>query len=94
MTLSAVELAKARDTARMILDELQLDAFLYEIEPMPSDTWELTIECACQINGGWERLTIQVPKAMLLDSFDDHTAKERLFEYWKKKLVDCKPRQN
>jgi hypothetical protein len=94
MSISTIELAKARDTAMMILEELRLDAFIYEIEPKVGDTWELTIECACQIDGGWERIMLQVPKAMLLDSFDDDTAKQRLFEYWKKQLSDCKLRQN
>ena len=91
MSLSIVELATARDTAMMILDELRIDAFLYSLEPK-DDVWELTIECACQINGGWERIELQVPKAMLLDSFDDDTARQHLFDYWKKKLADCKLR--
>ena len=93
MTLSVVELAKARDSAMMILEELQLDAFLYEVEPR-DDIWEITIECACHVDGGWERIVLQVPKAMLLDSFDNDEARQRLFEYWKKKLADCKLRQS
>lgn len=93
MTLSVVELAKARDTAMMILEELQLDAFLYEVEPR-DDIWEITIECACHVDGGWERIVLQVPKDMLLDSFDNDKARQRLFEYWKKKLADCKLRQS
>jgi len=92
MIISAVELSKARDTAMMILEELQLDAFLYELEPRDG-VWELTIECACQIDGGWERVMLQVPKAMLLDSFDNDIARQRLFEYWKNKLADCKLQQ-
>ena len=94
MSISVIELATARETAMTILDELRLDAFLYEIEPRAGGTWEITIECACQIDGGWERVVLQVPKAMLLDSFDDDIAKQRLFEYWKKQLSDCKLRQN
>ena len=67
----------------MILEELQLDAFLYEVEPR-DDIWEITIECACHVDGGWERIVLQIPKAMLLDSFDNDEARQRLFEYWKK----------
>lgn len=93
MNPSIAELAKARDTAMMILEELQLDAFLYELEPR-DDVWELTVECACQINGGWERIVIQVPKAMLLGSFDNDVTRQRLFEYWRNKLADCKLRQS
>jgi len=93
MTLSAIELAKARDTAMMILEELQLDAFLYELEPR-DDIWELTVECACHVDGGWERIMLQVPRTMLLEGFDNDVARQRLFEYWKQKLADCKIRQS
>jgi len=92
MSLSTVEIAQARDTANKILDELRLDAYIFELEPR-DDVWELTIECACDIDGGWESIMLQIPKKMLLDSFDNETAKQRLFEYWKKMLADCKLRQ-
>ena len=52
MPLSTVEIAKARDTANKILDELLLDAYVFELEPR-DDVWELTIECACDVDGGW-----------------------------------------
>ena len=92
MSISTLELAKARESANTILQELRLDAFIYEVEPR-DDVWELTIECACEIDGGWETVMLQVPKRMLLDSFDDEKAKQDLFEYWKKMLADCKLRE-
>jgi hypothetical protein len=92
MSLTTVEIAKARDVAGKILDELLLDAYLFELEPR-DDVWELTVECACDIDGGWESVTLQIPRKMLLDSFENETAKERLFEYWKKMLADCKTRK-
>lgn len=91
MSLSTVDLAKARDSAKAILDELQLDAYLFEVEPL-NEHWELKVECACDVDGGWETVTLQVPKQMLLDSYEDHAAKQSLFEYWKKKLGSCKLR--
>ncbi|MDH5389382.1 MAG: hypothetical protein OEY06_13170 [Gammaproteobacteria bacterium] len=91
MSLSIVELATARDAVMMILDELRIDAFLYSLEPK-DDAWELIVECACQVNGGWERIELQVPKAMLLGSFDDNVARQRFLEFWKDKLADCKLR--
>ena len=93
MNLTIVELAKARDTAMIILEELQLDAFIYALEPR-DDVWELTVECACQINGGWERIVLQVPKTVVLGCFDNDVARKRLFEHWKTKLADCKLRQS
>ena len=92
MSLSTSELAKARETAKVILEALQLDAYLYEIEPH-NDTWELLIECACEINGGWQRVSLQVPKDMLLEGLEDSRVKQHLFEYWKKKLNGCKERR-
>lgn len=92
MSLSTIELAKARESAKRILETLQLDAFIYALEPR-DDVWELTIECACETNGGWETITLQVPKPMLLESFTDEVAQQRLFEYWQKKLADCKLRK-
>lgn len=93
MSISTIELAKARESANTILEQLQLDAFIYEVEPR-DDVWELTIECACEVDGGWETITLRVPKQMLLESFDDHHTKEELFEYWKNKLADCKLRKD
>ncbi len=92
MSISTLDLAKARESANIILEKLQLDAFIYAVEPR-DDVWELTIECACEVDGGWETIVLQVPKQMLLDSFDDYKAKQQLFEYWKKKLADCKLRE-
>ena len=89
MPLSSLELAKARESAKTILEELHLDAYIYEVEPRDG-TWELKIECACDINGGWESVVIQVPKWMLLDGLEDEEIKPSLLEFWKKKLVGCK----
>ncbi|WP_455208032.1 hypothetical protein [Kaarinaea lacus] len=92
MSVTTLELAKAREAASAILEELQLDAYIYEVEPDDED-WELKIECACDINGGWEMISLKVPKDMLLDSDHIHSAKESLFAYWKKKLNRCKLRR-
>ena len=92
MAISTLELAKARESASTILEELQLDAFIYEVQPR-DDVWELTIECACEVDGGWETVVLQVPKRMLLDGFDDDKVKQQLTEYCKKMLADCKLRE-
>ena len=92
MPLSTSDLARARETAKNILEEMNLDAYLYEVEPH-NDTWELLVECACETNGGWKTVSLQVPKHMLLEGFEDNKVKQDLFQYWKKKLNDCKLRQ-
>jgi hypothetical protein len=92
MSLSTIDLAEARDTVNAMLKKLQLDAYLFEVEPR-DENWELTIECACDIDGGWKTIKIQVPKEMLLRSFDDDKARSRLFADWRKKLAGCKLQQ-
>ena len=91
MDLSTSDLVKARETARSILEELRLEAYLYEVEPK-NDVWEVKIECGCEIDGGWEMLTLQVPKQMLLDRHDDLSAEQSLMDYWRTKLAGCKLR--
>ena len=89
MSLSPIDLAKARETANTILEDMRLDAYIFEVEPR-NENWELTIECACEIDGGWKTITLRVPKKILLQSFVDEDVKRDLFNYWKKRLVDCK----
>ena len=91
MPLSTMELVKAREAAKTILEEIILDAYIFEVEPH-DDHWDITIECACAIDGSWKTVSLQVPKQYLLDGFDDTIVKQRLFEYWKKKLDLCKLR--
>ena len=92
LSLSTSDLVKARESVNKILEELQLDAYLFEIEPR-DETWELNIECACEIDGSWKSFTIQVPKQFLIDGFDDDREKQRLFEFLKMKVVECKVQQ-
>ncbi|WP_455365099.1 hypothetical protein [Kaarinaea lacus] len=92
MSLSTQDLAKARVNASNILEELQLDAYIYEVEPHDDD-WEIRIECACETNGNWEMISLKVPKDMLLESDHEHIAKASLYAYWKKKLGRCKQRK-
>ena len=89
MSLSAIDLAKARETAKTILEDMRLDAYIFEVEPR-EEHWELTIECACEIDGSWQTITLRVPTDMLLQSFVDEDVKSDLFNYWEKQLAYCK----
>jgi hypothetical protein len=68
---------------------MRLDAYIFELEPH-NETWKLTIECACEIDGGWKSITIRVPKKHLLQSFFDEDIKSDLYDYWQKQSADCK----
>lgn len=89
MTVTTEELVMARETANAILEELGLDAYLFEVEPKNAH-YELKVECACETDGGWVSITLNVPKEKMLTGFDDLEIKRPLFEYWDKKLAACK----
>lgn len=86
MSVSMVELAQARELATKILDELGLDAYLFEVEPGEKQ-WELKVECA--VEEGWETVSIPVTKELLLRITDDAAAHQLLMADWHKALSAC-----
>lgn len=89
MTLSTEELVNVRESANAILEELELDAYLFEVEPQDAH-YELIVECACETDGGWATVSLMLPKEKILLGFDDVEVRRQLFEYWNKKLSACK----
>lgn len=87
MPLSSTELIQAREAAAELLEELGLDAYLFEVEPRNSQ-WELRVECA--IEEGWETMTLSVPKVLLLAGRNDAAARQRLLTDWRERLAACK----
>jgi hypothetical protein len=92
MTLSTEELISAREAASAILDELRLDAYIFEVEPQKAH-YEIKVECACETDGGWASITLTVPQEQMLSGFNDTKLKQKLFQYWNKKLAPCKRKQ-
>jgi hypothetical protein len=90
MSLAIKELAKARDTVASLLDELRLDAYLFEVEPR-EDQWEVKIEYA--IVQGWETVTLPVSKEILLACLDERKVREQLLDDWRAKLSAAKIRK-
>jgi hypothetical protein len=93
MIISAEELVAVREAANAILEELKLDAYLFEIEPQDSH-YELLVECACESDGGWVSVSLTLPKDKMLAGFDDANIRQQLFAYWNKKLSVCKRRKD
>lgn len=89
MTLSIIELAKARDMTAGLLDELRLDAYLFELEPR-AEQWQLKVDCAVGAEGGWESITLLMPKEMLLLSHTDAAIRRRILAEWRERLAACK----
>jgi hypothetical protein len=86
MTLSTIEFAKAREVIKQLLDELKLDAYLFEVEP-DENTLEIKVECA--VEGGWETVTIPAEKVLLLRAIDDIDTYQSLMEQWRGRLSTC-----
>lgn len=88
MPLSTAEFTSAREIVSKILDELGLDAYLFEVEP-GEDKLEITVECA--VEGGWETVKLIVDKKLLLRGIDDPEAHQLLLENWRNVLSACLP---
>lgn len=93
MTLTAEELVEAREAANTILEELKLDAYLFEVEPQNAH-YLLNVECACEKDGGWIATTLTIPKEQMISGFTNLEVRHQLFEYWNKKLAACKRQKN
>jgi hypothetical protein len=89
MPLSMIDLAQARDAMAGLLDEIGLEAYLFDIQPK-NGQWELKVECALEAREGWERIIVAVPGDILLASRHDPAAHEHLAGLLREKLIDCK----
>lgn len=87
MTLGTAELARAREIAARVLDELNLDAYLFEVEP-EEETWELRLECA--FDNGWTSLSVPVDRQELLAAATDSSAFEKLVDQVRGRVGQCK----
>lgn len=87
MSLSTAELAQARRAAAALLEELALDAYLFEVEPQDGE-WEVVLECA--LEEGWETVTLRVAKERLLSCGQDAAVRRQMLEEWGARLAACK----
>lgn len=87
MTQSVTELAETRKAVAKLLDELQLEAYLFEIEPQEGQ-WQLTVECA--IDEGWETVKLKANKDYFQHAADDAVFHQLLLDEWQETLSACK----
>jgi hypothetical protein len=87
MNQSIAELAGIRETVSKLLDELQLEAYLFEIEPQEGQ-WQLTVECA--IDEGWETVKLKANKNYFQHGADDAVFHQLLLDEWRETLSACK----
>jgi hypothetical protein len=86
MSLSMNELAQAREVVDRLLGELQLDAYVFEVEPKAGH-WEVKVECA--MADGWETCRLSAEKEYLLRGADDAVVRQVLLDDWREALADC-----
>lgn len=87
MELSVDEVAQMRMTVTALLDELQLEAYLFDIEPNPGQ-WLIKVECATET--GWGTFELKAETDYLLHGHDDAVAHAVLLDNWRDSLATCK----
>lgn len=86
MLLSISELALARETVQSLLDELDLTAYQFEVEPR-ADGWTILVEC--QADDAWQVTQMNASKAMLCNAQADSDARQALLAALTKTVADC-----
>jgi hypothetical protein len=86
MQVSTSELAQAREVVGRVLEELRLDAYLFEVEPREGQ-WEIRVECA--VAGGWATCRLTAEKEYLLRGTDDAITHQVLLDNWREALSSC-----
>lgn len=91
MTPSVTELVETREAIAKLLDELQLEAYLFEVEPQEGQ-WQLTVECA--IDEGWETVKLNAKKGYFQHGADDALFHQLLIDEWREALSACKVKKS
>jgi hypothetical protein len=87
MEFSVDDLAQMRMAVTELLEELGLDAYLFDIEPHPGQ-WEIKVECAT--DNGWGTFQLTAETDYLLHGRDDAVAHAVLLDNWRDSLAACK----
>ena len=87
MSATIEQLATAREVVAKLLEELQLDAYLFEVEPLEGP-WEVKVECP--VEGGWETFRLTIKKEYLLRGIDEAVLHEMLLDDWREALSACR----
>lgn len=82
----SIELIQAREIIEGVLNRLDVDAFLFEVEPK-ADSWELKVECA--IEEGWGSFTLDLAEPLPKGEDEEAMLLERL----RTALASCKQNQ-
>ncbi len=87
MSLSVVEMAEVRELVGYMLEELGLEAYIFDVEP-DEPLWELRVECA--LSEGWQTTTLRVDPQRLRSCREDNVLRQQLLAQWHGHLAPCK----
>lgn len=86
MSANSIDLIRAREVIGSVLEQLDVDAYLFEVEPKAAQ-WELKVECA--IDEGWGSFTLALEEPMLKGEAEQ----AQLLERCRSALATCKREQ-
>lgn len=86
MNPSTGELIRAREIVGGILEELELNAYLFEVQPHDG-CWEVRMECA--VAEGWASRRLTVGTETLLRAAADPAVRGPLLQEWGRALAAC-----
>ncbi|MCW8195151.1 hypothetical protein F6455_10170 [Proteobacteria bacterium 005FR1] len=87
MNLSARDLIDAKEATSELLEQLGLDAYIFEVEPNEGP-WEVHVECAH--SSGWQTVAIAVDRERLLASRSNEADRQALLDDWRERLSACR----
>lgn len=82
--ITTQNLAQAKEAAGMLLDQLGLPAYLFEVEPREQGEWRVRVDCA--VGDAWRSLVIPVDAERLLDTASNPAARDQLLRDWSRTL--------
>lgn len=89
MPLSIEELASAREVVAFLLDELGLEAYLFDVEPGEHD-WVVAVECAT--DAAWQRVSLPLDREMVRQCEQPGPARQHILRQWAERLGACRRR--
>ena len=84
MNISTRELVEAKDVTAGLLEQLGLEAYLFDVEPRDT-AWEVHVDCA--IDGAWQSVVFLIDRRLLRASGNDQTARAEVLKDWGERLA-------
>lgn len=84
MNISTRELIEAKEATSGLLEQLGLEAYLFDVEPREGP-WEVHVDCP--LHGAWLSVTLPVDVAQLLSTRSNAAVRAQMLEDWRERLT-------